>query len=175
MGNVIQSYAAANILPSVKAIREEVLRQSQHQQLEEHGTCVSKERWEDHQNEADMVREAGLAYIVAECEGREVHCPICLQYRVGYNRVSVTVTVFHKLCYTKRAIGRHLNTHVHKATLDEKPGEEKRQARRVQIGLTIAKIALQILREGSTYVQFEKKLLTLHLLGQDIGSMNHSR
>ncbi len=85
------------------------------------------------------------------------------------------VTVFDKVYYTKRSIGRHLNTYAHEVALDEKAIEEERQARRGQIGLTIARIALQTLREGSSYVQFEKKLLTLHLLGQDIGSMNHYR
>jgi hypothetical protein len=32
---------------------------------------------------------------------------------------------------------------------------------------------LKTLREGCSYLQFEEKLLTLHLHGLDIGSMNH--
>ena len=34
--------------------------------------------------------------------------------------------------------------------------------------------SLHTLREGSSYLQFEEKLLNLHLVGLDIGSMNHS-
>ena len=41
--------------------------------------------------------------------------------------------------------------------------------------MNIARIVLQILREGSSYVQFELKLRDLHLASLDIGSMNHSR
>jgi hypothetical protein len=47
--------------------------------------------------------------------------------------------------------------------------------RRSRVGLTIATIALQTLREGCSYLQFEKKLLDLHLASLDIGSLNHSK
>jgi hypothetical protein len=40
--------------------------------------------------------------------------------------------------------------------------------------MTIARSALQTLREGNNYLQFKNKLLSLHLAGNDIGSMNHS-
>ncbi len=52
--------------------------------------------------------------------------------------------------------------------------EVKRKARRSRVGLSFGRAALQTLREGCTYLQFEEKLLTLHLSGVDIGSMNHS-
>jgi len=48
------------------------------------------------------------------------------------------------------------------------------KARRTHVSLTVGRAALQTLREGCTYLQFEEKLLNLHLAGLDIGSMNHS-
>ena len=45
--------------------------------------------------------------------------------------------------------------------------------RRNRVGLTISRTALHTLREGCSYLQFEKKLLDLHLAGLDIGSLNH--
>jgi hypothetical protein len=42
------------------------------------------------------------------------------------------------------------------------------------VGLTVDRIVLQALREGCNYLQFEEKLLALHLAGLDIGSINHS-
>jgi hypothetical protein len=41
--------------------------------------------------------------------------------------------------------------------------------------LNFARIVLQALREGSSYIQFEMKLRDMHLAGLDIGSMNQSR
>jgi hypothetical protein len=52
--------------------------------------------------------------------------------------------------------------------------EVERKARRTHVGLTVAREAFQTFREGCNYLQFEEKLLTLHLAGLDIGSMNHS-
>ena len=52
--------------------------------------------------------------------------------------------------------------------------EVERKARRARVGLTVAREGFQKLREGCSYLQFEEKLLTLHLAGLDIGSMNHS-
>ena len=51
--------------------------------------------------------------------------------------------------------------------------EMEREARRTRVGLTVGRTALQTLREGCSYLQFEEKLLSLHLSGLDIGSMNH--
>jgi len=50
-----------------------------------------------------------------------------------------------------------------------------REVRRRRVGLNIVRTALQTLREGASYVQFEHKLQSLHLIGVDIGSMHHSR
>ena len=52
--------------------------------------------------------------------------------------------------------------------------EVERQDRRARVGLTLGRTVLQTLREGCNYLQFEEKLLALHLASLDIGSINHS-
>ena len=52
-------------------------------------------------------------------------------------------------------------------------GVESR-ARRTCVGLTIGRTTLPTRREGCSYLQFEEKLLSYHLDGLDIGSLNHS-
>ena len=47
--------------------------------------------------------------------------------------------------------------------------------RRQQVGLNVARTALQTVREGTSYVHFEHKLQALYLVGVDIGTMSHSR
>ena len=42
--------------------------------------------------------------------------------------------------------------------------EVERHARRTRVALTAGRTALQTLREGCKYLQFEEKLLSLHLL-----------
>ena len=59
--------------------------------------------------------------------------------------------------------------------LDMEHAEQQRLKRRKSIGLTLARTVLQTIMEGGSYVQFESKLLHLHLAGLDIGSLNHSR
>jgi hypothetical protein len=52
--------------------------------------------------------------------------------------------------------------------------EVERQARWTRVGLAIGRATLQTLREGCSYLRFEEELLSLHLFGLDIGSINHS-
>ncbi len=42
------------------------------------------------------------------------------------------------------------------------------------MGLTVGRTTLHTLREGCSYIQFEEKLLSHHLAGLNIGSMNNS-
>ncbi len=71
--------------------------------------------------------------------------------------------------------GMHLESSRHKQALEEQERAVLLAVRRSRVGLTIARTALQTLREGCIYLQFEKKLLHLHLAGLDIGSLNHSK
>ncbi len=120
-----------------------------------------------------MVRDSGLAYRDTDNNGREFSCPVCLKYRrVEGHEV---IKVYANLCATRKAIGRHLASQRHKHALDEEQRESEREARRRRVGMDIARTALQTLREGASYVQFEHKLQSLHLVGVDIGSLNHSR
>ncbi len=75
---VIKASSAAQVIPSAKAIAEEVLRQQQHRRSLHHVTRVSRELWKEHRNEADMVREDGLAYRDNDDNGRDILCPVFL-------------------------------------------------------------------------------------------------
>jgi hypothetical protein len=52
--------------------------------------------------------------------------------------------------------------------------ELERKARRARVGLSVGRATFQAIREGCSYLQFEEKLLNLHLSGLEIGFMNHS-
>jgi hypothetical protein len=75
---VIQANSAAQVIPSAEDIAEEVLRQQQVNATQQHGTGVFREIWREHRNEADMVRDAGLAYREIDDNGREIYCLVCL-------------------------------------------------------------------------------------------------
>jgi hypothetical protein len=156
-----------------KAIAEEVLRMQQQQHLEKHGTGLVRENWREHQNETDMVRDAGLAFRDTDDGAREVYCPVCESFKESDG--NQVIKLFPRIGESRKAIGRHLESQAHKKAVEEEQREEKRKERRRRVGLTVARTALQTLREGSSYVQFESKLLSHHLAGTDIGSLNHSR
>ncbi len=62
----------------------------------------------DHDNEADMVRDASLAYRDTDERGRQVYCPVCLKHR-GIDGHAVII-VYRKLGINRKSIGRHLVT-----------------------------------------------------------------
>jgi hypothetical protein len=63
---IIKANSAAQVIPSAEAITEEVIKQHQVEQVQRKGTCMIGEQWKLHNNQANMVREAGLAYVVAD-------------------------------------------------------------------------------------------------------------
>ena len=67
-----------------------------------------------------------------------------------------------------------MESNQHKNALEEQERALLRVVRRNRVGLTIARIALHTMREGCSYLQFEQKLLDLHLASLDIGSSNRS-
>jgi hypothetical protein len=100
---VIKANSAAQVIPSAKAIADEVLRHHQHQRTQEHGTGVFRELWKELRIEADVVRDAGLAYRDTDAHGREIYCPTCLTYcdKKSY----IGITSFPKLHVTKKQSG----------------------------------------------------------------------
>jgi len=96
-----------------------------------------------------------------------------LKHRAGDGREVINIS--DRLYVTRIQIARHMVTHGHKQALNEEQREATRGVRRSKVGLNIARTALQTLREGASYVQFEHKLQGLHLAGMDIGCLNHSR
>ncbi len=122
-----------------------------------------------------MVKGAGLSY--REIDGgqrREIFCPVCNEYGRGIT----TDAVFRseqRLKILRASIRRHLATDAHKKALTEKEKERTRILRRNRVGLSIARTALHLVREGGSYLQFEGRRNSLHLAGLDIGSLNHSR
>jgi hypothetical protein len=115
----------------------------------------------EHRNEADMVRDVGLAYRETCDNGHEIYCPVCQRYCGSKGYVGIHNS--WKLFVTNQSIGRHLGTTRHKQSLDLHAMEMERQARRTRVGLAVG-----------SYLKFEEKLLNLHFAGLDVGSMNHS-
>jgi hypothetical protein len=120
-----------------------------------------------------MARDACLTYRDTDERGHEVYCLVCLKYK-GSDGL-VVITVYLRLGITRKSIGRPLVTKGHIQALDEEQKEVTRNERRRHVGMAFARTALQTLREGNNYLQYESTLLSLHLAGNDIGSMNHSR
>ena len=89
-------------------------------------------------------------------------------------KTSVVIISYPKLHITKKSIWRHLHTARHKQALHVQNIELELKARRTRVGLSVGRAALQTIREGCSYLQFEEKLPNLHLSGLEIGSMNHS-
>ena len=172
---VIEAAAAAQVWPIAAINAKEVWKLKSRHEAQQRGPRLFREIWSSHRNEADMVRDAGLAYRATDEEGSEIYCPICVKYggKDGAHRDNV-ITRYPKLGATRKAIGRQLKTARHRHALEQDVKEKERLARRARVGLTVARAALQTIRGGNSYRQFEEKLLELHLAGSDIGSMNHS-
>jgi hypothetical protein len=69
---VIKANSAPEVIPSTKAIAVEVMKQQQRQNTEYNGNRHRRERWTEHQNEANKIREAGITYRNIDNGGREV-------------------------------------------------------------------------------------------------------
>jgi hypothetical protein len=109
---ITKANCTAQVIPSAHIIAEEDLRQQAMKELEEKGTCVCRERWQDHRNVPDMVRDFGLAYRDTDNDGREVYCPVCLKCRGGEGRE--VIKVYASPSASRKAIGRHVATQRHK-------------------------------------------------------------
>ena len=120
-----------------------------------------------------MVRDYGMAY--QENHGgwdRELLCPVCHEYGRGVAAESVLYNQ-HRVKNIRASIRRHLATYVQRKALARKEKERTRHLRRVRVGLMIARTTLHMVREGNNYIQFEKKLQSLHMASLDIGSLNY--
>ena len=171
----IEAAAAAQVWPSAATIAKEVWKLKSQHEAQQRGPGLFRQIWSSHNNEAAMVRDAGFGYRATDEEGSEIYCPICVKYggKDGAHGDNV-ITSYPKLGVTRKAIGRHLKTARHMHALEQDVKEKERLARRARVGLTVARAALQTIRGGNSYRQFEEKLLEFHLAGSDIGSMNHS-
>jgi hypothetical protein len=72
--------------------------------------------------------------------GREIHCPVCFQYRDGIG--DFTFNVNERLPELKKSIARHLESNRHKQALKEQEHALLRAVCRSRVGLTIARVAL---------------------------------
>jgi hypothetical protein len=125
---VIKANCIAQVIPSAHAIAMEILRQQHENNVEEHGTNVSRERWTQHTTLTGMVRDSGLAFRGTDDGGREAYCPVCLKYRAGDGLEVVNVCGL--LHVTRKFIRRHLATQRHKQALAEEHREATRGVRR---------------------------------------------
>ena len=119
LDGVIKSNSTAQVIPSAEAIAAEVLRQQQQHRTEQQGTGVSRENWLLHTVEADIVRDAGLAY--REIDGgpdRDIICPVCRDHGRG-NGVETFFYFIQRLKNLRKGIQRHLAADAHKNALTE--------------------------------------------------------
>ena len=91
LDTIIKTNAAAHVIPCAATIAEEVMRHQQLQQREQIGTGVSWEHWRLHDNEADMVKDVGLAYETIDDEGRTIYCPIFKDFGDAQRRMAGTL------------------------------------------------------------------------------------
>ncbi len=47
--------------------------------------------WREHRILADVVRDSSMAFRETDDNGREIHCPVCFQYRDGTSDVAFSV------------------------------------------------------------------------------------
>jgi hypothetical protein len=128
-----------------------------------------------HTVEADIVKDAGLAY--NEIEGgrdREITCPVCRDYGRGI-AAEASFNNNQRVKFLRKTIQRHMEMDAHAKALTAMDKERTRNQRLCHVGLIIGRTSLQIMREGCNYLTFEGKLHNLHLAGFDIGSLSHSR
>ncbi len=151
----------------------EVVRTQEKHRLQRHGIYFISKVWREHRILADVVRDFGTAFRETDDNGREVHGPVCFQYRDGTGDVAFSVN--QRLAELKNAIAWHSESNRHKQAFEELERALLLDVRRSRVGLTIARAALKTLREGCNYSLFEKMLLDLHLAGFDIRSLNHSK
>jgi len=81
---VIQSNSTSKVPPSTEVIAAEVLRQQKQHRIEQHGTGVIRENWLQHNREADIARDAGLAYREIEAGLRQLEGAQILPHIVTY-------------------------------------------------------------------------------------------
>ena len=78
---IFKADASTKVIPSVKAIAEKVLKQQEVEKVHREGTCIIRESRKLHTNQADKIRDAGLAYVVADDEeGSIIYCPVCTDF-----------------------------------------------------------------------------------------------
>ena len=114
-----------------------------------------------------------MAFRETDDTGREIHCSVCFQYRDETG--DVTFSVNQRIPELKKSIARHLESNWRKQALEKQERAMLRDVRRSRVGTTIARVALQTVREGCRYLQFEQKMLDLRLASLNIGSLNHSK
>jgi len=104
----INANVAAKVIPSAEVIAEEITKQHREQEIQPNGTRVLRNRWMDHRNEADMVRDAGLAYESNEEGERVIHCPLCAEFGESIRGKLSTIKSKRRACDMRKAILKHL-------------------------------------------------------------------
>jgi hypothetical protein len=94
----------------------------------------------------------------------------------GQNRQTIGVfdpsQLFKNLKY---AVKVHMGTAAHQWCVERMAQQELALRRRKSVGITVARVAYFVIREGMSYYSFERMLLEQHLLQVYIGTKNHSR
>jgi hypothetical protein len=99
--------------------------------------------------------------------------PVVLQRR--RRRDVCSIQLHATLRSLKQSARQHLFSDPHKRELVVAAGEKDWLQRHRNTGLTLGRLALQTIREGSSHVMFPGKVLDCHLNGGRVGDVNHSR
>ncbi len=79
MDAIIKASVVAKVIPSAEAIATEFTKQHREQQIQQNRAGLIRERWMDHNNKVDMVRDAGVAYETYKEGDKLIICPLCAE------------------------------------------------------------------------------------------------
>ena len=106
-----------------------------------------------------------------EHEGEEfAKCPKCTRYKEKEVRLKIGNRI-HKV---KKNWQDHLRSQAHKDACALEGELAKVEERRKKIGMNLARLVVQMVREAGSYQSFEKKVVDFEQMGGYVGRFNHS-
>ena len=129
---------------------------------------------------AAAVKGNNIDAVVESCnlvrDGPDLVCKAC-EGRAGARGVNMpgVFSAGQALPTLKRAIARHLGSEGHARAARAAAAELRHARRRRDAAMSVARTAYSIVKEGASYVAFERSLVLQNANGADLGTLNHSR
>ena len=121
--------------------------------------------------EDEPVDACGFEYSENEEGERLIVCPTCSRC----TGKEVQMKGGRALHFTRRILSMHLLSMRHKKSVDFENERMSEGDRMVVVGVNMCKLVLQTIREGGSYLGFEKKIVDFQLMGGRVGRFNHSK